>query len=76
MQNARDRDSDIKDGGRVVEGDNIQAPPHYRDDGKPQVITSDTVRQAPGGGRVLVVLVASFIMLGVIWALGAAFHLW
>jgi hypothetical protein len=45
----------------IIEEDNIQPPPHYREGGSPQVITADTARQGPKGARVLVVLVASLI---------------
>lgn len=44
---------------RTVEDDNIRPPPHYREDGPPQIVTSDTVRQGPLGKRVLVVLLVS-----------------
>jgi hypothetical protein len=54
---------------RVVEGDNIRPPPHYRPDGPPQVITADTARQGPSGKRVLVVLVVSLVAIGVAWAI-------
>jgi hypothetical protein len=46
---------------RQVEDDNIAPPPHYREGGRPQIVTSDTARQGPLGSRVLLVLVASLI---------------
>jgi hypothetical protein len=61
------------DGLRVVEDDNIQQPPHYRPDGPPQVLTADTVRQAPAGRRVLLVLVASLVAIGIAWLIVTAF---
>jgi hypothetical protein len=44
-----------------IEQDNIVAPPHYRENGPQQVVTSDTARQGPLGSRVLMVLVISLI---------------
>jgi hypothetical protein len=49
------------DSNHTVELDNIQPPPHYHPETGPQVITSDTARQGPKGGRVYVVLVVSLI---------------
>jgi hypothetical protein len=40
---------DKQDGIHAVEEDNIAPPPHYRPDGPPQVITSDTSRPASPG---------------------------
>jgi hypothetical protein len=53
----------------VVEADNMRAPPLYRPDGPPQIVTSDTARQGPKGRRVLVVLIASLVAVGVAWML-------
>jgi hypothetical protein len=64
---------DKEDGIHVVEEDNIVPPPHYRPDGAPQVITSDTVRQGPRGTRVFLVLAGSLIAVGVAWIVVAAF---
>jgi len=52
----------------VIEEDNIQPPPHYREGGPPQVITADTARQGPKGVRVLVVLAVSLILALVVFA--------
>ena len=41
-----ERDKD--DGIHVVEEDNITPPPHYRPDGPPQVVTSDTAGRDGG----------------------------
>jgi hypothetical protein len=56
---------------RIVEEDHIRPPPHYREDGLPQVVTADTARQGPKGNRVLVVLVASLAALVAAWAIVA-----
>ena len=53
----------------TVEPDNIRPPPHYREDGPPQVVTSDTARQGPGGPRVLVILVCSLVAICVAFGL-------
>jgi hypothetical protein len=45
----------------TVEEDNIKPPPHYRSNGPPQVITSDTARQGPRGTPVLVVLMCGLV---------------
>jgi hypothetical protein len=55
----------------IIEEDNIQPPPHYRPNGPPQVVTADTARQGPKGNRVLVILVASLVAIGVAWAIFA-----
>jgi hypothetical protein len=55
----------------TIEEDNIRPPPHYHEDGPPQVITSDTGRQGPLGRRVLVVLVIALIATGIAWLLVA-----
>jgi hypothetical protein len=55
----------------TIEEDNIQPPPHYHEDGPPQVITSDTARQGPLGRRALVVLVVALIATSVAWLLVA-----
>jgi hypothetical protein len=52
---------------RVVEEDDIRPPPHYTPDGPQQVITKDTARQGPLGGRVLLVLAGSLVLIGVAW---------
>ncbi len=57
-----------------IEDDNIVSPPHYREDGTQQVVTSDTARQGPLGSRVLVVLVMSLI--GALIAGGFVFMIW
>ncbi len=67
--------SEDTDGLRKIEPDNIVRPPPYRE-GRPQVVTGDTVRQAPSGMRVLIVLVISLIALMIIWAAGGVFHWW
>jgi hypothetical protein len=54
---------------RIVEQDHIRPPPHYREDGPPQIVTADTARQGPKGNRVLVVLVASLAALVAAWAI-------
>jgi hypothetical protein len=56
-----------------IEEDNISPPPHYRDGGPPQVVTSDTARQGPLGNRVLAVLVLSLV--GAILIIGAVVYL-
>lgn len=56
---------------RIVEEDHIRPPPHYREDGPPQVVTADTARQGPKGNRVLIVLVASLATLVAAWAIVA-----
>ena len=50
-----------KDPIHIVEEDNIQPPPHYREGGPAQVVTSDTARQGPLGSRVLLVLILSLV---------------
>jgi len=60
-------DDGLDDGIHAVEEDNIEAPPHYRPDGPQQVLTSDTARQGPSGRRVLIVLVASLVLIGIAW---------
>jgi hypothetical protein len=56
-----------KDPIHFVEEDNIQPPPHYHEEGPPQIVTSDTARQGPRGTPVLLVLLAALILLGVAW---------
>jgi hypothetical protein len=56
-----------KDPVHYVEEDNITPPPHYEEDGPPQVVTSDTARQGPRGTPVLWVLIAGLIAIGVAW---------
>jgi hypothetical protein len=58
----------------IVEEDNIQPPPPYREGGPPQVITADTARQGPKGARVLVVLLASLI--GAVAVFGIMSAIW
>lgn len=53
----------------TVEDDNIRPPPHYREGGPQQVVTSDTARQGPKGPRVLVILVCSLIAIGLAFAI-------
>ncbi len=50
-----------------IEDDNIRPPPHYREDGPPQVITADTARQGPRGSRVFWVLAVSLALAVVAW---------
>ncbi len=50
-----------------AERDNIRQPPHYREDGSPQVVTADTARQGPKGTRVFWVLVGSLALCLVAW---------
>jgi len=57
----------------TVEEDNIRPPPHYDPAKGPQIITSDTARQGPKGRRVLVVLVAAMIAVGIALFLVARF---
>jgi hypothetical protein len=57
----------------TIEKDNIRPPPHYDAAKGPQIITSDTARQGPKGRRVLVVLVAALIAVGIAWMLVARF---
>jgi len=57
----------------TVEEDNIRPPPHYDAVKGPQIITSDTARQGPKGRRVLVVLVAALIGVGIALFLVARF---
>ena len=57
-----------KDSVHLVEEDNITPPPHYDEDGPPQVVTSDTARQGPRGTPVLWVLIAALILVGIAWA--------
>jgi hypothetical protein len=71
-QTMDERDKD--DGIHVVEEDNISPPPHYRPDGPPQVVTSDTARQGPRGTRVFLVLAGSLVAAGVAWIVIAAFY--
>jgi hypothetical protein len=54
-----------------IEDDNIRPPPHYREDGPPQVITADTARQGPKGYRVFWVLAASLALAMVGWFVAA-----
>jgi hypothetical protein len=56
-----------KDSAHLVEEDNIAPPPHYNENGPPQVITSDTARQGPRGTPVLWVLIAALILAGIAW---------
>jgi len=58
-----------KDPIHIVEEDNIQPPPHYREGGPAQVVTSDTARQGPKGVPVLWVLIGGLIVVGVAWFL-------
>ena len=57
----------------TIEKDNIRPPPHYDAAKGPQIITSDTARQGPKGRRVLVVLVAAMIAIGIALFLVARF---
>jgi hypothetical protein len=61
------------DSNHTVEEDNIRPPPHYDDVKGPQIITSDTARQGPKGRRVLVVLVAALVIVGIAWMFLARF---
>lgn len=45
-----------------IENDNIRTPPHYREGAPPQVVTADTARQGPAGGRVLMVLAGAMAL--------------
>jgi hypothetical protein len=67
--------SNDEDRFRVVEPDNIERPPHYRE-GRTQMLTGDTGRQGPSGRRVLVVLVLSLIAILLIWAANGMLHWW
>jgi hypothetical protein len=57
----------------TVEEDNITPPPHYRPDGPPQVVTSDTARQGPLGLPVFIVLAGSLVAIGIVWIAIALF---
>jgi len=59
-----------KDSTHIVEEDNITPPPMY-EDGRPQVVTSDTARQGPLGKPVLWVLLAALVL--VVVGFAAAF---
>ena len=52
-----------------IEEDNIVPPPHYREGGPPQVVTSDTARQGPLGIRALLILIASIVAVAVVGAI-------
>ena len=56
-----------KDSTHIVEEDNIRPPPPYKEEGPPQVVTSDTVRQGPLGMPVLWVLIGGVVLAGVAW---------
>lgn len=56
-----------KDPLHIVEEDNIAPPPHYREGGTPQIVTSDTVRQGPRGTPVLWVLIVGLVAVGIAW---------
>jgi hypothetical protein len=58
----------------TVEEDNVRPPPHYREGGPPQVVTADTARQGPSGRRVLIVLLASLVVAGLVWAAISLFY--
>ena len=53
-----------QDANRTIEEDNIVPPPMYRD-GRPQIVTADTARQAPLGKPVLWVLIGALVLVGV-----------
>ena len=62
--------------GRIIEPDRRQKPPPAEAAPGPQVLNADTVRSAPPGRPVLVVLVASlaaavtlFAIVALLWAL-------
>ncbi len=54
-----------QDANHTIEEDNIVPPPLYRGDGRPQIVTADTARQAPLGKRVLWVLIGALVMVGI-----------
>lgn len=56
----RASDEPHREGGKLIEPDNIRQPPLERAPG-PQIVTADTVRQAPAGFPVLYVLVISVV---------------
>jgi hypothetical protein len=58
-----------KDPVHVVEDDDIRPPPPYEEEGPPQVVTADTVRQAPRGTPVLWVLIAGLAAIGIAWVI-------
>jgi hypothetical protein len=60
-----------KDALHIVEEDNIRPPPPYHSEGPPQILTSDTARQGPRGLPVLIVLTASMLLAGIVWAVVA-----
>jgi hypothetical protein len=61
-----------QDANHTIEEDNIVPPPLYKGDGRPQIVTADTARQAPLGKPVLWVLIAALVLVGV--GLMAAFY--
>ena len=67
--------SNVEDRFRVVEPDDIERTPPYRE-GRRQGLTGDTGRQGPSGRRVLVVLVLSLTPFLLIWAASGMFHWW
>ena len=58
-----------KDAIHIVEEDDVQQPPHYREDGPPQVLTPDTVRSGTKGTPVLWVLIFGLLAVGVAWVI-------
>lgn len=63
----------VEENGRLVEPDRRQMPPPAEAAPGPQIVTADTVRSAPLGWPVLVVLAASLVtaavVLGTIWTI-------
>jgi hypothetical protein len=51
-----------QDGNRIVEEDNIVPPPMYKENARPQVVTSDTARQGVLGKPVLLVLMVALVL--------------
>lgn len=70
------RDDDgrtVTENGALVEPDRRQVPPPAEQDPGPQIVTADTVRSAPLGRPVFLVLLASLaatalVLMGLLWA--------
>jgi hypothetical protein len=59
---------------KIVEPDIRQKPPPSYDDPGPQIVTTDTARQAPLGAPVLMVLIAG--LAGAVVLLGVYYLFW
>lgn len=63
----------VTENGALVEPDRRQMPPPAEHDPGPQIVTADTVRSAPLGRPVFLVLLASLaatalVLMGLLWA--------